>query len=107
MQITSYNKENAFIKTNINPLSEYEKLLACILLVFVRYLITDENILFIAMNYFYTSEKNIFMDIYTSFVNNHKSSSYYISYIDADDFDHSNYLSLSELYHNFLDNLEP
>ena len=106
IQISSYNEKNSFIEADVKPLEKYEKLLTCLLLVFVRYLITDDNIIFTAMNYFCTSEKKIFIDIYSNFVDNHRSSNFYISYIDADDFDHSNYLSLSDLNNNFIKNNE-
>jgi len=105
IQVGSYKKDDSFIETNVKPLHEYEKLLACLLLVFIKNVITDDNYFYTAMNYFITSENSIFEDLYTKFVEDNKSSRYLVGYVDGGDFDSSKYLPLSKLYKNFLENL--
>ena len=104
IQIGSYDNENSFIDTNIYPISEHEKLLTCIILLFVKLVLTDEDYIFKAMNYFYRSKKEQFEEIYIKFLKNLENTDYFIGYEDGSDFNYSRYLSLSELYNNFVDN---
>ena len=104
IQISSYSRDNSFIEANVKPIGEYEKLLTCILLLFIKFMLTDDNYILQILNFFRTSSKELFEDIYSKFLVFLENSEYYIGYEDGGDFNFSRYLPLSDLYNNFVEN---
>jgi hypothetical protein len=99
--ISCYDNENNHIISDISPLPYLERLLACFMLIFAEKILSDEQYLFMVMDYFLMHSKDKFMDIYLAFMNNPKSLSYYVIYEDDNSLDMSNYLTFSSLYENF------
>jgi hypothetical protein len=71
------------------------------LLIFSEKILSDEQYLYMAMDYFFTPNKDKFKKIYSVFLDRPKHLSYFITYQDDDSFDLSNFTEFSSMYETF------
>jgi len=74
------------------------------LLIFSEKILSNEQYLYTAMNYFFAPSEDKFKEIYSTFMDKPKHLSYFITYEDDDSFDLSNFTAFSSLYKIFKTN---
>jgi len=106
IHISCLDNDNNYIISDVSPLTEHERLLACFMLIFTEKILSDEKYLYMAMDYFFTPNEDKFKEIYSFFLDKPKYLSYFVTYENNDDFDVSNFKAFSSEYEIFKTNKE-
>jgi len=101
IHISCYDQNNNHIISDISPITNLERLLACFMLIFAEKILSDEQYLYIAMDYFFTPNEDKFKRVYSFFMDKPKYLSYFITYEADDSFDLSKFLAFSSIYEIF------
>jgi len=104
IHISCYGSENKHIVSNVSPLHDLERLLVCFVLIFAEKFLNDEKYFYTVMDYFFTPDKDKFIEIYSVLLDKPKQLSYFVSYEDCDSFNLSNYTAFSPMYENYKEN---
>jgi len=104
IDISCYDRNNNYIISDVSPLTNLERLLACFMLIFAEKILSDEQYLYIAMDYFFTPNEDKFKKLYSVLLDKPKHLSYFITYEDDDSFDLSNFKAFSSVYEIFKTN---
>jgi hypothetical protein len=104
IHISCYDHNNNHIISEVSPLTELERLLACFILIFAEKILSNEGYLYITMDYFFAPNEDKFKNIYSILLDKPKYISYFITYEDDNSFDLSNFIAFSSLYEIFKTN---
>ncbi len=104
--ISCYDHNDIFIPSKVSPLTNLDRLLPCFILLVAEKMMSYDKFLYTAMDFF--SEPNLekFNNVYIDFLSQRKHSSYFVIYENDENYDHSKFSPLSELYKNFADNIK-
>jgi len=102
--ISCYDNKNIHIISDVSPLTDLERLLGCFMLIFAEKILSDEQYLYMAMDYFFSPDENNFKKVYSVFLDKPKHLSYFITYENDDSFDLTNFTAFSSIYGIFKTN---
>jgi len=101
IDISCYDNNNNHIISDVSPLTDLERLLACFMLIIAKKILSDEEYLYMVMDYFFEPNEDKFKTIYSLSIDKPKHLSYFITYKDDDSFDLSNFTAFSSIYEIF------
>jgi hypothetical protein len=104
IHISCHDHNNNHIISDVSPITTLERLLACFMLIFAEKILSDEQYLYIALDFFFTPTEDKFKKAYSVFLDKPKHLSYFITYEDDESFDLSNFASFSSIYEIFKAN---
>ena len=98
IHISCYDHNNNHIVSDVSPITNLDRLLACFMLMFAEKILSDEQYLYKAMDYFFAPNEDKFKEIYSVFMDKPKYLSYFVTYEDDDSFDLTNFTAFSSIY---------
>ena len=104
IHISCHDHNNNHIISNVSPLTDIERLLTCFILIFAEKILSDEQYLYIALDYFFSPSEDKFKKVYSVFLDRPKHLSYFITYEDDEIFNLSNFTAFSSIYEIFKAN---
>jgi hypothetical protein len=104
IDISCLDYNNNHIISDVSPITTLERLLACFMLIFAEKILSDEQYLYMALDFFFLPTEDKFKKVYSVFLDKPKHLSYFITYEDDDSFDLSNFTAFSSIYEIFKTN---